>query len=193
MLTILVMSICTSGYGEGLVLTYSSEPAYAQESMVAGASLTLARPMKVQQHEQRQARPAHVPTVKKLVKAKISVGKKKAALTRASVRRSTAPVVITAYDDKPGSQQSIDKCHLVLWSHSPLWLAGHNWCGYQWMAHLRTGARVVVSEGIARGSYAVTGHVLLSRQSGAMPHVDADLVLQTCVGSGTGLTLLHHT
>ena len=40
------------------------------------------------------------------------------------------------------------------------------------------------------GTYVVTGHVHLTRQGGAMPRTSADLVLQTCIGSGTGLTLL---
>jgi hypothetical protein len=39
----------------------------------------------------------------------------------------------------------------------------------------------------------VVGHIRLNRQSGALPHVNADLVLQTCVGSATGLTLLRRT
>ena len=37
----------------------------------------------------------------------------------------------------------------------------------------------------------VYDHMRLGRQSGAMPRTSADLVLQTCIGSGTGLTLLH--
>ena len=47
-----------------------------------------------------------------------------------------------------------------------------------------------VSSGRAAGDYVVTGHLRLSRQSGSLPHVNADLVLQTCVGTATGLTLL---
>jgi hypothetical protein len=79
----------------------------------------------------------------------------------------------------------------VLWTHAPLWLAGHNWCGWQWMAYVPTGGTVKVVGGAAAGTYVVTGHLRLARQSGSMPKVDADLVLQTCIGSGTGLTLLH--
>ena len=71
-----------------------------------------------------------------------------------------------------------------------MWLAGHNWCGFQWMAYVPTGTTVTVTTGAAAGTYVVTGHVHLSRQSGALPSLDADLVLQTCIGSGTGLTLL---
>jgi hypothetical protein len=97
---------------------------------------------------------------------------------------------ITRYLDAPGSQKAIDGCHLVLWTHHPYWLAGHNYCGFQWMAYLATGSRVTVSSGPAQGTYLVTGHIRLNRQSGSLPHVSADLVLQTCVGSATGLTLL---
>jgi hypothetical protein len=71
-----------------------------------------------------------------------------------------------------------------------LWLAGHNWCGYQWMAFVATGATVTVASGLAAGTYVVTGHLRLSRQSGSLPRVHADLVLQTCVGNGTALTFL---
>jgi hypothetical protein len=39
----------------------------------------------------------------------------------------------------------------------------------------------------------VTGHKHLTRQSGALPTLTADLVLQTCIGDGTGLTLLKRT
>jgi hypothetical protein len=97
---------------------------------------------------------------------------------------------ITRYADAPGSQKAIDSCKLVLWTHSPLWLAGHNWCGWQWMAYLPTGSTLRVTSGAAAGTFVVTGHLRLSRQNGSLPHVKADLVLQTCIGSGTGLTLL---
>ena len=103
---------------------------------------------------------------------------------------TTHSITISRYVDSPGSQSAIDKCRLVLWTHSPLWLAGHNWCGYQWMAYVATGTVVHVTSGAAAGTYVVTGHKRLSRQSGSLPHLTADLVLQTCVGSGTGLTLL---
>ncbi|HET7899824.1 MAG TPA: hypothetical protein VFL59_01470 [Candidatus Nanopelagicales bacterium] len=122
--------------------------------------------------------------------AKATVAKKTA--TKPARKAAAAPKTITnsRYVDAPGSQAAIDRCKLVLWTHSPLWLAGHNWCGYQWMAFVRTGTTVRVTSGAARGTYVVTGHVRLTRQSGSLPHLNADLVLQTCVGSGTGLTLL---
>ena len=106
---------------------------------------------------------------------------------------AAANVTISHYVDKPGSQAAIDTCNLVLWTHSPLWLAGHNWCGYQWMAFVPTGTTVTVTQGLATGTYVVTGHKRLTRQSGALPTLNADLVLQTCVGDGTGLTLLKRT
>jgi hypothetical protein len=117
----------------------------------------------------------------------------KAAAPRAARAQAATPstVTISRYVDAPGSQTAIDKCKLVLWTTSPMWLAGHNWCGYQWMAFVKTGSTVKVSTGKAAGTYVVTGHLKLTRQSGALPHLDADLVLQTCIGSGTGLTLLH--
>ena len=110
-----------------------------------------------------------------------------------TARSSSAPrtVTISRYVDAPGSQAQIDRCRLVLWTHAPLWLAGHNWCGYQWLAHVPTGTVVTVTTGAAAGTYVVTGHRTLHRQSGSLPSLSADLVLQTCVGADTGLTLLH--
>lgn len=117
---------------------------------------------------------------------------KKTTTTAKKATTQAAPKVITIskYTNAPGSQAAIDKCKLVLWTQSPLWLAGHNWCGFQWMAYVKTGTTVKVTTGIAAGTYVVTGHKTLTRQSGSLPSVDADLVLQTCVGSGTGLTFL---
>jgi hypothetical protein len=124
--------------------------------------------------------------------------KAKAKATRTSTTRkasathvvSASTRVISSYSDTPGSQKAIDSCKLVLWTHSPLWLAGHNWCGWQWMAYVPAGSTVKVVGGAAAGTYVVTGHLRLQRQSGSLPRVNADLVLQTCIGSGTGLTLL---
>ena len=136
--------------------------------------------------------PAHVRVTASAPKAKT----KPKPVTRAKPRTATpshAPRTITIahYVDAPGSQAQVDSCHLVLWTHSPLWLAGHNWCGFQWMAFVPIGTTVVVPRGAAAGRYVVTGHLTLHRQSGSLPALTADLVLQTCVGSSTGLTLLH--
>jgi hypothetical protein len=113
--------------------------------------------------------------------------------TTPTTKRAAKPAPRTAtiprYVDAPGSQRAIDACRLVLWTSRPMWLAGHNYCGYQWLAYIRTGTVVVVRSGRAAGRYVVTGHLRLSRQSGSLPRVHADLVLQTCVGRSTGLTL----
>jgi hypothetical protein len=120
--------------------------------------------------------------------AKVATAGAKA--TSASSAPAGKTITISRYTNAPGSQAAIDKCQLVLWSSSPNWLAGHNWCGYQWMAYVKTGTTVVVSSGAAQGTYVVYDHMRLGRQSGAMPSTSADLVLQTCVGNGTGLTFL---
>jgi hypothetical protein len=130
--------------------------------------------------------------VKKTTKPKATVTRPRVRTTTAAATHVSAPRerIISSYVDAPGSQKAIDSCKLVLWTHSPLWLAGHNWCGWQWMAYVPTGSIVKVTSGAAAGTFVVTGHLRLSRQSGALPAVNADLVLQTCIGSGTGLTLL---
>jgi hypothetical protein len=124
------------------------------------------------------------------------------ATPKATTRQATTPrvaaakvvtprtITISRYVDAPGSQKAIDACNLVLWTHAPLWLAAHNYCGFQWLATVPTGTTVRVTKGAAAGTFVVTGHLRLNRQGGALPAVRADLVLQTCVGSGTGLTLL---
>lgn len=142
-----------------------------------------------------QARPAAVVTTTKATTAVTVKTTAAKATTKATPKKATtkaAPKVITIskYVNAPGSQAAIDKCKLVLWTQSPLWLAGHNWCGFQWMAYVKTGTIVKVTTGVAAGTYVVTGHKKLTRQSGSLPSVNADLVLQTCVGSGTGLTFL---
>lgn len=118
-----------------------------------------------------------------------STSRPAASRTSAAPAHPTPRVTIRRYVDAPGSQRQIDRCRLVLWTHRPMWLAGHNYCGYQWLASVRTGTTVVVASGRAAGRYVVTGHLRLARQSGPLPRVHADLVLQTCVGHGTGLTL----
>jgi hypothetical protein len=114
---------------------------------------------------------------------------KPAATTAPAKKRAAKPVVISRYTYAPGSQKAIDQCKLVLWSTRPMWLAAHNYCGYQWMSSVPKGRTITITSGKAAGTYVVTGHLRLTRQSGSMPAVKADLVLQTCVGSGTGLTL----
>jgi hypothetical protein len=111
----------------------------------------------------------------------------KAAVRPATARRT---IYIRNYLDRMGSQAAVDTGKLVLWWDKPYWLAGHNYRGWQWLAFVPTGAKVVVTDGRATGTYIVLGHRRLNRQSGPMPEVRADLVLQTCVGDQTGLTLL---
>ena len=122
--------------------------------------------------------------------AAAKVATAQATATTATAAPAAKTITISRYTNAPGSQAAIAKCQLVLWSSSPNWLAGHNWCGYQWMAYVKTGTTVIVTSGAAKGTYVVYSHMRLTRQSGAMPSTSADLVLQTCVGSGTGLTLL---
>ena len=97
---------------------------------------------------------------------------------------------IRSYLDRMGSQAAVDTGRLVLWWDRPLWLAGHNYRGWQWTAFVSNGTRLIVTRGRAAGTYVVIGHQRLNRQSGPLPRVRADLVLQTCVGRQTGLTLL---
>jgi len=138
------------------------------------------------------ARKAAAAKAAKAAAAQKAAAAKAAAKAAASKPASTAgkTITISRYVNAPGSQAAIDKCNLVLWSSAPNWLAAHNWCGYQWMAFVKTGTTVVVTSGAAQGTYRVYDHMRLGRQSGDMPNVSADLVLQTCVGDGTGLTLL---
>lgn len=70
-------------------------------------------------------------------------------------------------------------------------LAGHNYQGFQWLSRLPVGRRVLVASGPVAGRYRVTGHLQLNRQAGSIPSFGgADLVLQSCEGSGTGFSLL---
>jgi len=70
-------------------------------------------------------------------------------------------------------------------------LAAHNYHGYQWLSRVAVGRTVVVTSGQLAGTYRVTGHMRLNRQSGSIPSFGgADLVLQSCEGSGTGFSLL---
>lgn len=75
--------------------------------------------------------------------------------------------------------------------YGPGVIAAHNHMGYQWLSRLPVGRTVVVPSGPVAGTYEVTGHMRLNRQSGALPSFgSADLVLQSCEGSGTGFSLL---
>lgn len=90
-------------------------------------------------------------------------------------------------------QPCIDGGSLTLYGrdYGPGILAGHNYDGFQWLSRLPVGRVVQVTSGPVAGRYEVTGHLRLNRQSGALPPFGgADLVLQSCEGSGTGFSLL---
>ena len=164
--------------GASLVVpTASASPAKAAEATI---------PPKVE----TKAVASKTPAPSKPAATKAAHAKALATTSTKTEPTKASAITIDHYVNKPGSQSSIDKCNLVLWTQSPLWLAGHNWCGYQWMAFVPTGTTVTVTHGLAAGTYIVTDHLRLTRQSGELPTLNADLVLQTCVGDGTGLTLL---
>jgi hypothetical protein len=166
-----------------------TRPALSTTATAAAAAVAAEQPSQAV----AQVRRAPAAPASRAVSTTIKPAASKPAKPSAARKSATSPRIVTIshYVDAPGSQAQIDKCHLVLWTHSPLWLAGHNWCGYQWLAFVPTGTTVVVTSGAAAGRYVVTRHITLHRQSGSLPSLSADLVLQTCVGSSTGLTLLH--
>lgn len=70
-------------------------------------------------------------------------------------------------------------------------LQGHNWAGWQWLSDVPVGTRVIVTGGPAAGEYLVFGHAHVDYQGGEYPDLrGAAVALQTCVGEGTGFTLL---
>ncbi|MFF1417572.1 hypothetical protein [Streptomyces sp. NPDC058280] len=101
-----------------------------------------------------------------------------------------ADIRISFYDDCTGhAQQCIDNGALTMYSGRIL--AGHNYMGYQWLSRVPVGRTVRVISGPLAGTYRVYGHLKLSRQGGTIPSFgSADLVLQSCEGSGTGFSLL---
>ncbi|MFJ9213053.1 hypothetical protein [Streptomyces sp. NPDC102264] len=97
---------------------------------------------------------------------------------------------IVFYEDCTGhAQQCIDDGHLTMYGGRIL--AGHAYMGYQWLSRVPVGRIVRVISGPLAGTYEVYSHLRLNRQGGAMPPFGgAELVLQTCEGSGTGFSLL---
>ena len=79
----------------------------------------------------------------------------KTVVRAAAARRA---IYIRSYLDRMGSQAAVDTGKLVLWWDKPYWLAGHNYRGWQWLAFVANGAKVVVTKGRAAGTYVVTGH-----------------------------------
>lgn len=137
-----------------------------------------------------QAAPSAQPSAEPATSAPVQVASDRAAAASVPSGRSAGRrIVIDRYTVALGSQAAIDDCKLVLYWDQPLWFAAHNYCGYQWMANVPVGTTIVVRSGRAAGTYRVTDHARLNRQSGSLPRFDADLVLQTCMGSGTGFSL----
>jgi len=90
-----------------------------------------------------------------------------------------------------GSQASLDACNAVEWE--PHWIAGHNYCGYQFWAYLPVGQTITLT-GKNAGTYVVTSRVYLPEQGGKKPALPAyDLALQTCKGAGTQIVLARKT
>ena len=96
------------------------------------------------------------------------------------------------YTSAYGSQASLDACILVEWT--PLWFAGHDYCGYAFWASLGMGSTITLT-GKNAGTYTVTKLVYLTTQGGKAPWFTHswDLVLQTCKGSGTQLVFATKT
>jgi hypothetical protein len=111
--------------------------------------------------------------------------------TRRTAPSAPADIRISRYRQCGDAFQAcIDTGSLTLYAGNIL--AGHNYMGYQWLASVPTGRTVRVISGPVAGTYRVYGHLRINRQGGRIPDFgSADLVLQTCVGSGTGFSLLH--
>ncbi|MEV4972014.1 hypothetical protein [Streptomyces scopuliridis] len=110
--------------------------------------------------------------------------------TRNAIATPPADIRISFYKDCTGhAQNCIDDGHLTMYGGRIL--AGHNYMGYQWLSRVPVGRTVRVISGPLAGTYRVYGHMRLSRQGGAIPSFGgAELVLQSCEGSGTGFSLL---
>jgi nucleoid-associated protein YgaU len=182
----------TAGLVAGAVgiTTDVGAPASDYARTTAAAPSIEATPSFAAQADARGARTTAAPTSPPAAVARSGRTATKAAAARVARPAARRTVYIRSYLDRMGSQAAVDTGKLVLWWDKPYWLAGHNYRGWQWMAFVPTGTKVIVSSGRAAGTYTVTGHQRLDRQSGALPRVRADLVLQTCVGEQTGLTLL---
>jgi hypothetical protein len=103
--------------------------------------------------------------------------------------QKAAGVTISNYAWCPSNYQScIDR--KMLTGYNGNYLAGHNWAGWQWLSRVAVGTTVRVTSGPLAGTYRVYGHLRLTRQGGSFPNTGgADLVLQSCEGSGTGFSL----
>lgn len=89
-------------------------------------------------------------------------------------------------------QGAIDDGHLVTWLDNPCILAGHDYIGWAFLAHVPKGTTVVVTRGPCAGTYEVVAHEWHAVKGGPVPSwmYDYDLILQSCTGSsGTGFSM----
>jgi len=110
---------------------------------------------------------------------------------RHPIAKPPADIRITFYRDCTGhAQECIDAGALTMYAGRIL--AGHNYMGYQWLSRIPVGQEVRVISGPLAGTYEVYGHLRINRQGGSIPAFPGSpaLVLQTCVGNGTGFSLL---
>lgn len=96
-----------------------------------------------------------------------------------------------------GSQAAIDACGpAVVWfgdlptrSKGFAWIAGHNDCGFAFWNTLARGTVITIHDAVGTFRYRVTSRTYLPQQGGsATGLLHDDLLLQTCLGKGTGFT-----
>jgi hypothetical protein len=110
---------------------------------------------------------------------------------RHPIAKPPADIRISFYRDCTGhAQECIDAGALTMYAGRIL--AGHAYMGYSWLARVPVGQEVRVISGPLAGTYEVYGHLRINRQGGSIPAFPGSpaLVLQTCVGDGTGFSLL---
>lgn len=114
---------------------------------------------------------------------------RKPVIHKSVEKRRDVGITVSSYAWCPGSAQScIDAGRLT--GYNGKYLAGHNYMGYQWLPRVAEGTTVRVTTGPLTGTYRVYGHLRLTRQGGSFPNTaGADLVMQSCEGSGTGFSL----
>jgi hypothetical protein len=111
--------------------------------------------------------------------------------TRHPIATPPADIRISFYRNCTGhAQECIDAGALTMYAGRIL--AGHAYMGYQWLARVPVGQEVRVISGPLAGTYEVYGRLRIGRQGGSIPTFPGSpaLVLQTCVGDGTGFSLL---
>lgn len=68
-------------------------------------------------------------------------------------------------------------------------IAGHNYMGWAWFATVADGTHVTVDGGPLAGNYIVTGHYYTTADIWPTG-LNATLILQSCLGPGTGFSTL---